>query len=146
MLDPSLPSEPARPAASAVSPFRIVLGVVLLVMVIAGVVDFLARRSAQKAHETLQAALEREDTLDPAETINDVPLSPAEVEKLVGRPPDGPGEVQGDVTQNKFSWRGVFYRYVVYVVYQGGGGKPIDDTLDTMVLRQVTLNEPPLGE
>lgn len=82
---------------------RVLLVAVLLLTIGGWFFDQRARRAAEAAHARVDAALNREDTLDPVHTIQDEPLTPVEVERLVGKPPDGPGEAMGDEMHTSYS-------------------------------------------
>jgi hypothetical protein len=139
MYDQSAPPPPAKPKVSIT---LIVLVGVLIVLAVGWVFDRRARNAAQAAHDKLDALLRREDELDPSETINDAPLTPTEVQKVVGRAPDTPGDKVGGEWHTAYSWRGVFYRYTVYAKFHGAGTGPVDEGSDSVVLSEVTLNKP----
>jgi hypothetical protein len=98
---------------------------VLVVLGVAAVFDFTARRRAQAAYAKLQAR-----------DIEGMGTSPAVVRQLLGREPDGPAKQEKGELLELYSWQGV-RKYTVYVLYYpavGADGQQF--TMDTATLNQ----------
>jgi hypothetical protein len=100
---------PKGKAKKPISPARNAIGLVLLVAF--STVAFLewdANRKANAAIQKLEKAVEgQEDGL----------LSMDEVQKMIGRAPDGPGSMEKGEKKVTYTWRGVIRRRVLTAFY-----------------------------
>jgi hypothetical protein len=122
----------AKKSKPLVSPTMIVLGVILVLAGASLIVDVVARKGAEGAYEAILEKLPSEADIEAGAEAT--PLTRADVKKLTGRDPDGPGDDRGSELVETFTWRGPLKRYQVFVVYRKGA--------EPMVLR-ATLNDPP---
>jgi hypothetical protein len=98
-----------KPGPKKVSPLRQAIGVVLLVAFSAvAYLEWDANRRSSAAMTRLNQALENEE--------GDL-LSKDQVEKMIGRQPDGPGVAQGPELKVTYTWRGVFRKYPLVAIY-----------------------------
>jgi hypothetical protein len=98
-----------------VSPLRNLIGlVVLLAVITVGVVEVMANMGFNNAVNALNGKLK------------DVELGPSqpEVEKLMGKTPDGPGVREGSESRVRYTWRGVFRSYSLVAYYTTGENPP----------------------
>lgn len=114
----------AKPQKKQSNP--VVLGVlvgVLMLGLLALIIDRNARHAATLAADEIDKVLAKEEL-----------TTPAEVERLVGRPPDEPLTQRQDRMVERYSWRGAMRSYFIYVSYLPGNNPVLDS---------VTLNQPP---
>lgn len=103
----------SQPASKAkVSPLRNVLALlVLIILVVIAVMEINANMSYNAASKKLDAAVKREE--------GDL-LSQDDVEKMIGKKPDGPLVEEGGRLKAKYTWRGVFRTYGLTAEYRKG--------------------------
>jgi hypothetical protein len=107
--DEGAAGERAKPKRTKVSPARNAVAAVLLVSLsTVAYLEWNANRQSVAAIGKLNQALAKEE----GEL-----LSMEQVEKLIGRGPDGPGVDENGETKVNYTWKGVFRRYPLTTVY-----------------------------
>lgn len=113
------PATPAKPKAK-VSPTRNILGLILLLVF--GTVFFFeisAVRGFNSAVQAIEAKLPKEDPKNPTAQLPELP-SQVEIEKIIGRPADGPPVREGAETKLVYTWKGLIKTFKLKAYYSNG--------------------------
>jgi hypothetical protein len=121
-------SAPASPPRRVVTPFRIVLGLVLIVAVGAYAYDFAVRSQRQAAFEAASKLLPGEET----EKFRDTDISPENMRKVIGRDPVESNKTD-DSLEEVYVWQGVLRPHKITVRYTIGfvkGSTPLATSIE----------------
>lgn len=119
---------PAAPKRPVVTPFRIVLGLVLVVAVGAWFYDHAVRSQRDAAFDAASKLLPGEET----EKFRDTDISPENIRKAIGRDPVETTKA-GDSMEEIYVWQGVLRPHKITVRYTVGivkGSTPLATSID----------------
>lgn len=106
----------SRPKKTKVSPTRNIIGVILLIgFSAAAILEFTANRGFTSASKKLVARMP-DDNSDPNGKDAELPTK-IEVEKLIGKSPDGPLVKESGEQLATYSWQGLKKKYVIKAYY-----------------------------
>ncbi len=114
------PSSPPTKTGAKVSPARNALGVVLLL--VAGticVLEFSANFGFNRAVKAIEAKIPKDDASDPTSQLGELP-SREEVERIIGRSPDGALVKEGSESKATYTWKGLLRKFVLTAYYSNG--------------------------
>jgi hypothetical protein len=119
---------PAAPPACLVTPFRIVLGLVLVAAIGAYIYDYSVRSQRQAAFEAVAKLLPGDET----EKFRDSDISPENIRSVIGRDPIESKKV-ADSMEELYVWQGILRPHAIRVRYTIGivkGSTPLATSIE----------------
>lgn len=106
---PAPPTPPAQKPRGKVSPTRNIVGIVLLIVFGAiAAAEWSAKQKQGAAAKSLEKAVGNDES---------EMLPQADVEKLLGKAPDGPGVDEDGQNKVSYTWSGLFKKYRLNAYY-----------------------------